>query len=379
MSDPEGAKASAHADLAPRIDGAAVSFRFPDPDGRYRAVRLYQEINRPRPGPDLRRAPEGRYWELRWSRPPADRLEYQFEIETVDGLKELVCDPSNPRRTSGPFGEKSVIELPTYMPPAWVGTTPPQGEVAPLSLKSRILHRELHVEVWSAHATTWAESLPLLVVHDGPEYARYSQLTHYLDHLIATEAVVPFRAALIAPIDRNETYSASATYERAMTHDVLPGLAAIGPIPHGRLARVGMGASLGALAMLHTHRKSPANFGGLFLQSGSYFRLRYDKQESAFSRFRRISRFVGGVLSPGSWASTVPVTITCGLAEENLANNRAVFEALRAQGYDIAWGGVRDAHNWTSWRDALDPHLGLLLAKLWNPGPREQPGPRELL
>ena len=54
-----------------------------------------------------------------------------------------------------------------------------------------------------------------------------------------------------------------------------------------------MGASLGALAMLHAHRRSPAAFGGLFLQSGSFFRPRFDAHEPGFPRFGRIARFVG--------------------------------------------------------------------------------------
>ena len=56
------------------------------------------------------------------------------------------------------------------------------------------------------------------------------------------------------------------------------------------------GASLGALAALHVHWLHPAAVGGLFLQSGSFFRQRFDRQESGFERFRRIARFVGEVL-----------------------------------------------------------------------------------
>ena len=35
--------------------------------------------------------------------------------------------------------------------------------------------------------------------------------------------------------------------------------------------RVGVGVSLGALAMLHAHRTQPPAFDALFLQSGSFF------------------------------------------------------------------------------------------------------------
>ena len=57
----------------------------------------------------------------------------------------------------------------------------------------------------------------------------------------------------------------------------------------------------------------------------------------------------------------IPVTMTCGLGEENLANNRAMRDLLAGQGYPVELVEHRDAHNWVSWRDVLEPHLPLLL------------------
>ena len=76
----------------------------------------------------------------------------------------------------------------------------------------------------------------------------------------------PLRAALLGPGHRDRWYSANARYARALRLAVIPALA-------GRLAtsvRVGMGASLGGLAMLHTHRRHPDAFDAPFLQSGSF-------------------------------------------------------------------------------------------------------------
>jgi enterochelin esterase family protein len=125
-----------------------------------------------------------------------------------------------------------------------------------------------------------------------------------------------------------------------------------------------MGASLGALALLHAHHRHPETLGALFLQSGSFFRGATDRQERGFPRFDRISRFVGKVLR-GEGAHPIPVTLTCGLGEENLANNRAVARALAANGYDARLAEVRDAHTWAGWRDAWDPWLADLLARVW--------------
>ena len=128
---------------------------------------------------------------------------------------------------------------------------------------------------------------------------------------------------------------------------------------------MGAGASLGALALLHAQRRHPGVLGGLFLQSGSFFRQRFDRHESRFPRFGRIARFVGRVLAPDAWDDAVPVRMTCGTVEENLRNNRAVASALARQGYDVALHEARDAHNWVAWRDSLDPHLLDVLALAW--------------
>jgi enterochelin esterase family protein len=174
--------------------------------------------------------------------------------------------------------------------------------------------------------------------------------------------------ALLDSPDRAEDYSASARYARS--------LAVLVPRLAPAAARVGMGASLGALAMLHARRLHPGAFGALYLQSGSYFRLRWDRHEAGFPRFRRISRFVGTVLRDGHAAAPIPITLTCGAPEENLPNNRAVAAALRRQGHDARFIVNRDAHNPTAWRDTFDPHLIDLLARAWERVPEAGRGLR---
>jgi enterochelin esterase-like enzyme len=122
-----------------------------------------------------------------------------------------------------------------------------------------------------------------------------------------------------------------------------------------------MGASLGALAMLHAHRRHPESFDALFLQSGSFFRRR-DRHERSFGRFDRISRFVGTTLTqPGE--RPIPVTIACGTVEDNYPANVAMSAALRRQRYDARFHAFRDGHNWVAWRDSFHPHLLRLLQR----------------
>lgn len=344
-----------------REDGVELSYR--DPRVSLRAVRLVPVLSRFVSGTEFER--EASEWRLRFPRPSVDRLEYQLELEHRDGRRELILDPANPRTAPGPFGEKSVIEFPGYRPPAWLDTDAPAGETAELAIPSRPFRRKVPVTVWSSEGAEPGRALPLLVVHDGPETAEYTSLLRFLADLVAGGGVGPMRAALLAPLERDDHYSASAAYARTLAWDVIPGLAEAAPSPPRRRMRAGMGASLGALAMLHAHRRHPELFGGLFLQSGSFFRARTDRQESGFPRFERISRFAGTVLRAAGEPDPIDVTLTCGTAEENLENNRAVARALANQGYEVRLHEQPDAHTWTGWRDAYEPWLGDLLRRKW--------------
>ncbi|HEX2295762.1 MAG TPA: alpha/beta hydrolase-fold protein [Actinomycetota bacterium] len=356
---------SAVAVAGPEVLEDVVVFSLPDPDRALQGVRLLQEIRRPRNGPEFQRDANADVWKAAFLRPRADRMEYQLELQHPDGRYEVITDPGNPLTAPGPFGDKSVLELPGYAPPAWLDEEAPPGTETPALIPSRILRDRVPALVWSPPDTDPEEPLPLLVAHDGPEFASYSALTRYLSVMVTRQRLPRMRAGLVGPVDRDNTYSASAAYSRAMAHEILPALDRLAPTRHGRSARIGMGASLGALAMLVQHRRAPATFGGLYLQSGSFFRQRFDRHEAGFPRFRRISRFVGGVLTADDWAHPIPVTMTCGTVEENLANNRAVRDALEAQGYDVYLFENRDGHNWVGWRDTFDPHLTNLLTKVW--------------
>jgi len=311
--------------MEPEVSAEAVRFRVPD--AGYRDVRLLQSVERPRNGPAF--ALNDGVWDLEFRRPQVDRLEYAIAID-------------------GEPGERESIEFPGYRPPPWLAAADP-GPPRRLDERTRL---------WAPAGTDARAPLPLLVAHDGSEYLRIAELTRFVTHAIEKNRIPPCRVALLDSANREEEYSASARYASALTAR-LPQLAPA-------TAVAGIGASLGALALLHARARHPGAFQALFLQSGSFFRHRWDKHEAGFPRFERVARFVGTVLRAGSAATPLPVTLTCGAPEENLANNRAVAGALRRQGHDVGFHVVRDAHNFVAWRDALDPHLVDLLAEAWD-------------
>jgi len=338
---------------APVVARGSVTFRLADQYARLRGVRLQQEVRIP--GDQLNFRYRQGTWRLRLPRPAVDRMEYLFELRYRNDDRQTMPDPANPRRAPGAFGEKSVIEFPEYRPPRWLDLPRADGDYAELHVQCRALRATISGLLWTPAGLTGPA--PLLVAHDGPEYAEYAALTRFLDAMSWEERIPPLRAALIQPVDRNETYSASALYAGALVRELLPEITKCAP--HGK--RIGMGASLGALAMLHAHARHPKSFDGLLLQSGSFFRQRYDKQESGFPRYRRITRFVGTVLRGVDVERTIPIAITCGTGEENRANNEDVAAALTEQGYPTWLAEVRDGHTWTGWRDSFDPHLPALI------------------
>jgi enterochelin esterase-like enzyme len=303
-----------------RVDGAAVTFRVPDPGYRLAGVRLSQQVRIPGDRLDFRRA--GPDWELVIARPPVWRMEYLFELRYPDGGGQTVTDPGNPRQAPGAFGPKSVLEFPSYVPPGWLTAPAAPGRGATFEVPGGSLDEPVQVRTWAPADAPDDEVLPLLVVHDGPEYDALASLTGYLAAGVAGGWLPRLRAAL---------------------------------------------------AILHAYCRYPDTFDGLFLQSGSFFCPRLDAHERRFRYYPRVVRFVAGVLEdtaarrpglPGLPGRRVPVAATCGAIEENLGNNRLVDQALRARGYQAELHEVPDVHNYTAWRDAFDPHLTRLLGRV---------------
>ena len=307
-------------------DGAVLRFRYPDPGQRLAGVRVLSSAFRA----DL--TFRAGVWELRRDRPPLQRLEFRFELLHPDGSRSAEEQPE--------------LRFPGYREPDWLSGPAAAG----------VWRRIDGMRVWSPSAPTRR----VLVAHDGPAFDRYGGLGRFTAASIENGRVPPYHLVLMEAADRERSYSADPRYARSLALEALPRIRARlggGPV-------VGAGASLGALAMLHAQRRHPEAFAGVFLQSGSFFQARYDAGESSFPFFRRIVRFTSRVRHEAS-GPAVPATLTCGAAEENLANNRDMADALRIQGYPVAFAENPDAHTWTGWRDALHPHLTELLRRVW--------------
>ncbi len=350
---------SARADAAgPDVDGDGVTFHLADPYASLTRVLLKQELGLPEPN-DFVRA--GHQWTYRLQRPildgaPAiDRMEYLFEVRDRNDHYATVNDPRNDLRAGGAFGDKSVIEFPDYVRPDWLDDEPVPARTQAAAIDAPGLDGEIEIVLWEPEQLHNDTPAPLVVVHDGPEFDAIGRFTRYVGVQIARGVIEPVRVALVAPGERNDWYSANPRYAQALVGDVLREASVVAPAT----ARIGVGASLGALAMLHAHISDPGTFDALLLLSGSFFTADLDPQESRFPRFGQITDFVGSVADDAG--TPVPVVVASGVLEENHANNLAMANTLRDNGYPVTTADFRDMHNYTAWRDALHPHLAQLI------------------
>ncbi len=172
-----------------------------------------------------------------------------------------------------------------------------------------------------------------LVVLDGPEYR--------------SRRVLARRDALLVHSGRREEdFSCNPRWSARTAGELRP---------HAPL--LGVGSSLGALALLHLHWTRPGLFGALLLQSGSFFHRETERYERQFARFDRVHRFVDRVLHGRGRPAKIPVTMTCGLQEQNLRNNVATAQALARHGWDVRLALHPGGHDWDEWRRAAREEL----------------------
>ncbi len=307
---------------------------------------------------DLERTDDG--WALDLPRPDLARIEYRFRVHRGSETEE-VLDPANPLTVRTAFGDRSVVELPGYLRPWWLDAAAPDGRFEAQAVAGETTH-DVPVTVWSPEGLADDHPAPMLVVHDGPEYDDLADVTRYSAALVAAGTLPPHRVALAHPVARDAWYSGSPRYLRTISAAGIDRLAA-------RYALTGpvavMGASLGGLTALLVGLTGAPRVGAVFSQSGSFFQLRHDHSESGYRYFDRISRAVQAVLDTREAEHPLVVGLTCGAQEENAANNRDMAAALRRAGHDVRHREVPDLHNYTAWRDALDPALTEVLQAVW--------------
>jgi enterochelin esterase-like enzyme len=292
-------------------------------------------------------------WWLELALPDGARLEYKLEVQR-DHHAEWVNDPLNPLTTTNPFGTNSVCRGYGYKVPdfARIQEGTPHGKFEDQWIPSR-LGGDRKVTIYLPAAFDRARKFPLVFVHDGGDYLTYGSMALVLDNLIHRAVIPPVIAALSWPGDRLHEYAANPNHADFVVEEAMPRIEQTYPISERRIV---MGASLGAVAALHSAWRHTGAFTGLLLQSGTFAQT--PGWESAQALLGPVADLLHH-LEP----SRLPreVFISCGTYERMIGENRYMAQRLEKAGLKVKYSESRDGHTWEAWRDRLSEGLSWLL------------------
>jgi enterochelin esterase family protein len=291
------------------------------------------------------------------------RIEYKLMVDYGDN-RVLVRDPLNPLRAHDPYGANSVCATEGYDRPEWTLPNPSTraGRLETFAIRSKALGEVKHVQVYTPARFRASRRYPLLVVHDGTDYQRFSAIKIVLDNLIHSLEIPPMIVAFSDPGDRLREYAADPRHAEHIVEEIIPAVEERFPIEDRALSRCLMGASFGAVASLFTAWRYPEAFGQLLLQSGSFAftdigdHVRgpaFDPVVEFMNEFRQ---------TPGKPAERI--FLSCGVYESLIYENRSLVPLLQGCGIAVRFREARDGHNWENWRDRLRGGLSWLF-----PGP----------
>lgn len=297
--------------------------------------------------------------------PAGSRVEYKIEV-VKDGRGEWIRDPLNPREARDPFGANSVAIGAGYDTPDWIEPDPEAraGTTEEVIFRRTPFGDDRRVTVYKPARFRESRRYPLLVVHDGGDYLKYSSLKTVLDNLIHRQEVAPLVAALSYPGDRMVEYPDDPRHVEFVADQMVPWLEERYPLFGNPANRCLMGASFGGVASLSVAWRRPGVFGRLLLQSGSFAFTDIGENKRG-PAFEPVVRFVNAFrASPGKPSERV--FMSCGMYESLIYENRSMAPFLRALGMDVRLVESRDGHNWENWRDRLREGLSWLFpGHLW--------------
>jgi enterochelin esterase family protein len=344
----------------PAVDGTTVTFLW---RGAADEVRLRHWIHGLDSSQPFARIEGTDLWVLALELPEQSRVEYKLEI--VHGHeRRLVHDPLNPHRATDPFGGNSVVHGAGYTVPEWSLPDPDarKGTIERVAVRSDAFGETRPLSIYLPARFRRTRRYPLLVVHDGEDYLRYSSLETVLDNLIHRLEIPPMIVAMTQARDRMTEYIDDPRHTAFLMDELVPLLEERYPLVDRADARGLMGASLGAVASLAAAWRRPGVFDHLFLQSGSFVFTDIGKHEHG-PAFDPVVHFVNAFRrAPGRPAERV--YLSCGMYEGLIYYNRSIVPFLQATGMEVRFAEARDGHNWENWRDRLREGLSWLF-----PGP----------
>ena len=344
----------------PLVEGTSCTFVFRGPADSVRLRHWIYGLPSTQP---MKLLPGTDLWYVVQELPEGSRVEYKIEVARGQMI-ELLEDPLNEVRAHDPFGANSVAHAHGYETPDWTleDETARSGVLRDMQIHSRVLRGPRHLTLYLPARFRPTRRYPLLIVHDGPDYLRFSNLQTVLDNLIHRLEIPGMIAALLHPRNRMREYAASEEHARFLTEELVPHLESEYPLEGDPRGRCLMGASFGAVAALSTAAMTPDFYGRLLLQSGSFAFSDIGKHKRG-PAFDPIVEFINDYRANPVRAAE-KAFVSCGMYESLIYENRSMVPLFQGTGMDIRYSEARDGHNWENWRDRLREGLSWLF-----PGP----------
>jgi len=344
----------------PIVEGTTITFVF---RGDVDEIHLRHWIHGLSTTQPLTRIEGTDLWTNQLELPEGSRMEYKFEVFQRGG-RRWIQDPLNPHLAHDPYGANSVVHASGYEIPEWTLPDPEArpGRIQELTFSSDVLHetRPLHVYLPARYRET--RRYPLLVVHDGSDFMRFSGLQTVLDNLIHRLEIPPLVVAMVDSPRRLVEYADDAKHAEFVAVELVEALEDRYPLLETPSMRGIMGASFGGVASLAAAWRHPGVFDNMLLLSGSFAFTDIGEHEGG-PAFDPVVDFVNAFRKdPGHPSERI--YMACGIYEPMIYYNRSLLPVLQDTGAEVRYSESRDGHNWENWRDRLREGLSWLF-----PGP----------
>ena len=359
-SDPDAIETFLASHTFPILEGTSVTFVY---HGAADGVRLQHFIFGLETSQPFHRIEGTDVWYLLLELPERSHVQYKLNVQRGDD-HQWILDPLNPHLARDPFGANSVCRTLGTKRPEWTHHDPESrpGKIQEMSLDSKAFGGERLFKVYLPARYRSNRRYPLLVVHDGSDFLRYSDLGNVLDNLIHRLEVAPMIVALTDAHERLEEYPNHEPHARFLTEELVPWLEDHLPLVGEPRSRCLMGASFGGVASLSCAWRYPGFYGRMLLQSGSFAFTDIGTHQRG-PAFDPVVEFVNAFReNPGR--PSEKVFMSCGTYESLIYENRSMVPLLQETGMQVRYVEARDGHNWENWRDRLREGLSWLF-----PGP----------
>jgi enterochelin esterase-like enzyme len=319
--------------------------------GNADVVELVGDLNCWREGSHVLQQTAPDCWQITFDVLPATRSDYAFRV-TTDGKTQDVLDPDNPHTTPNPFGTRSELRAPGFVPIS-IADVPLNGKRDVLRIKTKHLPGTREVIGYIPSAPAPEGGYAMIVAHDGGDSEKYLDLPRIVESLIAAGKIPPTMCVMMPPIDRWAEYMCNPAHVAYVVEDVMPQIRKRYNVTTRVDRTVVLGASMGGLISVYIALKHPDVFGLVAAQSGAYI------PES-------------GIIQQYWDTDRVPVRyhLCCGLYETRVGTkwikdlvvcNRDFSKALAGRGYSYVYTEHPDGHAWRYWQRQVPTALKWLL------------------